>query len=98
VYKGHYVIVRIEGFSLGEETYKVELRDTKWQILLSDGDLPKQFKLNLISDRHPTEDEFTKLRNNQKLNLSQDYVKTKLKELAVAQKFLYDAEELQKHL
>jgi hypothetical protein len=65
---------------------------------LSDGDAPKQFKLNLISDRHPNEDEFAYLRKNQKLNLSQDYVKAKLKELAAAQKFLYDAEKLQKHV
>lgn len=63
---------------------------------MSNGDAPKQFKLTLISDRPPSEDEFAKICTNQKLNLSQDYVKTKLKALAEAQKFLYDAEELQR--
>jgi uncharacterized protein YfbU (UPF0304 family) len=48
----------------------------------------------LISDRPPTEEEFNSLRNNQRLNLSQEYVRLKLKDLANAQKFLYDAEEL----
>jgi hypothetical protein len=52
----------------------------------------------LISDRPPTEEEFISSQNSQKLNLSQDYVKKKLKELTESQKFLYDAEEVQRRI
>lgn len=98
MYRGKYVIARIDDFTFGAETYKVELRDTQWQIQLSNGDAPKQFKFTLISDRPPTEEEFISLQNSQKLNLSQDYVKRKLKELTESQKFLYDAEEVQRRI
>lgn len=98
MYRGKYVIARIDDFTFGAETYKVELRDTQWQIQLSNGDAPKQFKFTLISDRPPTEEEFISLQNSQKLNLSQDYVKKKLKELTESQKFLYDAEEVQRRI
>lgn len=70
MYHGKYLIARIDDFTFGAETYKVELRDTQWQVQLSNGDAPKLFKLTLISDRPPTEDEFVKLLNNQNLNFS----------------------------
>ena len=94
MYHGKYVVARIEDFIAGPDTYKVEQRDTTWLIKLSYREEPKQFKLNLISDKPPTENEYIALQNYQKLNLSQEYVKFRLKELISAQKFLYDAEEL----
>jgi Plus-3 domain len=32
MYHGKYVIARIEDFTVGADTYKVEQRDTQWQV------------------------------------------------------------------
>lgn len=67
--------------------------------MLKNGESLKQFKLTLISDRPPTEDEFYLMkRDNPNMNFSQEYVKLKFKELTDSQKFLYDKEELQRML
>lgn len=51
----------IDGFKVGIESYKVEQRETKLQVVLSNRGKLKQFKINMVSDREPTEQEFIRM-------------------------------------
>lgn len=58
VYHRQYVIGQIAGFKEGPEHYRVEQRETKQIVILKNGGICKDFKLNLVSDGPVTENEF----------------------------------------
>jgi len=49
-YHRQYVVGMIDDFKTGTESYKVDQRETKLQVVLRNGERLKQFKLNMISD------------------------------------------------
>ena len=70
VYHRQYVIGKIEQFKEGTELYKVEHRETRQIVTLSNGGKSKDFKLNLVSDGLCEEQEFKNLqRQNKNLNI-----------------------------
>ena len=60
-YNKQYVVAMIVEFKIGNDCYKVEQRETKWQLVLSSRGMNKQFKLNLVSDKEPLESEFMQM-------------------------------------
>jgi len=60
-YHKQYLVAMIDSFKVGIESYRVEQRETKLQVVLSNRGKLKQFKINMVSDREPTEQEFIRM-------------------------------------
>lgn len=58
IYHKQYVLGMIDSFVEGPDTYRVEQGDTKYQVVLSNRGKLKQFKINMVSERDPHENEF----------------------------------------
>lgn len=94
-YHKQYLVAMIDGFKVGIESYKVEQRETKLQVVLSNRGKLKQFKINMVSDREPTEQEFIRMQqDNPSIKISQYLIKDKIKEIKKANKFQYKKDEL----
>ena len=96
-YAKGYVVGLIDDLEIANESYKVEQRETKTQIVLRNGEKTKQFKLNLISDQYVTEEEFKKCqRENRRLNIDKDYITLVKQKLEDSRKFQYDWAQMAK--
>jgi hypothetical protein len=95
-YHKSYVIAMIDSFVLGNEAYKVEQRETKYQVILSNRGSLKQFKVNMVSDREPTENEFQRMKlENPKIVVSHRMVKDRTDQIQKASEFQYDKDLLE---
>ena len=82
IYNKQYVVGMIDSFILGPDTYRVEQSDTRYQVMLSNRGKLKQFKINVVSDRDPVENEFYQFTaNNPKIVISQSSIKRKVQEI-----------------
>lgn len=96
-YNKQYVLAMIDSFSPGKDSYKVEQRETKFQINLTNRGKTKQFKINLVSDHEPTESEFMRMRQeNPKIPMSQHSIQQTLAMITEASKFMYDKDEYER--
>ena len=83
-----YVIGQIERFKVGNDTYRVDQKETKIIVELRNGEKLKEFRLNAISDQKCTQAEFEKLqRDNKKLVLNYDFVHQIRQQFAKATEF-----------
>ena len=98
-YNKQYLLAEIDDFKAESLEYKVEQRMTKFQILLRNQGKVKQFKISMISDRDPSEAEYLKLmQDNPKLQLTNDSVELRQKQIKDATWFLYDKNEFERLL